>query len=115
MTSIIYRLCGSLWNDPSSSNYKKYDDQGLQEAEQWVQKYPIATDFKKWKDIEVDLYVQNLVRDLKSFPITSANKELVKNHLVEVCKFSFPKVYILQNIDSLKGSKREIQEIKDQL
>lgn len=113
----ILQLLRSYVNPPSyASLSKKDEDLGIEQAQSWVTKYPINdAQIQQWEFKKVESYAQNLLKELKSFPITSANKELVERHLVAACKSNSTMRVIIKTEVDMRGSQMEIKEIRHTL
>lgn len=99
--------------------YKKDEDLGVEPAQSWVNNFPLRKEeIKSWDYEYRQIYIERLLKALKSFPITSANKELVETHLATACKSDDTmRLFIKKhfNIDEMKGTQSVIERIQSRI
>lgn len=66
---------------------KKDDDQAIRNAEVWVNATPVNSETLRTLDIyQSQDYIKQVIEKLKKCYVNSSNEEIVKTHLVRICK-----------------------------
>ena len=95
---------------------KKDDDDGIEEAKAWKETHKVdeSIGYKKGKGMEK--YIDDIVKGLKRFRITSANKEIVKEHICAIAIWSnWLRNQLIDELASCKGDQALVLEIRNAL
>jgi hypothetical protein len=107
----IYSFLSSLCNSYELVPSKKDDDWGKLQAQQWVQSHPVNANISREVE-KINGYVKEIIKDLKKVPITSANYDLIKDHLKEIaCQSNAVRNGLSDQIFSCKGDPDLIKRI----
>ena len=116
MLSALLRSITQCFTSPSSTYQplpKKDDDPWIEEANYWKDKWKPDPEMCSKSDAEVKAYVKGIVDDLKKFPITSANKDIVKNHLKSIAECSHNlRNELIKPLAKCQGDEKLIEEIQ---
>ncbi len=95
---------------------KKDDDGGVDEAKFWKETHKVDQSIAYKNDKEMQIYIDDVMKGLKRFPLTSANKEIVKEHIFAIAIWSnWLRNKLVDELAACKGDQNLVLEIRGDL
>jgi hypothetical protein len=95
------------------SSFKKHED-SVEQAKDWVTSTPIDLQTVRRLDIyQSKEYGKQIIQGLKKIQVDSSNEEIIKSHLVEICKINdLVQQYLFNHFSEVPGEQKVIKSLK---